>query len=239
MAFQETPIRVDHDGGNYEGLLVTDTADPAPRHGVLVCHAWAGRSELEDRRARELAEAGFAALSIDLFGIGIRGDTKEECSALIEPFVNDRERLRQHLTRWLETLAEQDGVDAERLSVIGFCFGGLCALDLARSEADLHAAISFHGLLGAPGGDKEPDYRIKARVLALHGWDDPMGTPEQVVAFGREMSAAGADWQLHAYGNTQHAFTNPNANDHDFGTVYDAKTERRSMQAMLNLLREA
>ena len=124
---------------------------------------------------------------------------------------------------------------AVHITAIGFCFGGLCALDVARSNADAAGVVSFHGLLNAPGNTAD---EIKPKVLALHGWDDPMATPDDVKAFGEEMTKAKADWQLHAYGGTMHAFTNPQANDPDFGTVYDADADRRSWQAMQNFLTE-
>ena len=109
-------------------------------------------------------------------------------------------------------------------------------LDLARTGEDVAGVVSFHGLFGAPGNTR--DNRIQARVLVLHGWDDPMATPDAVNSLTAEMSAMGADWQLHAYGNTMHAFTNPAANDPGRGTVYDADADRRSWQAMTNFFDE-
>ena len=109
-------------------------------------------------------------------------------------------------------------------------------MDIARTGEDLAGVVSFHGLFGAPGNTA--GNTIKARVLALHGWDDPMATPDQAVALAGELTAMGADWQLHGYGNTMHAFTNPEANDHEMGTVYDATADRRSWTAMRNFLDE-
>ena len=119
---------------------------------------------------------------------------------------------------------------------MGFCFGGLCVLDLARSGADVKGVISFHGLFNAP--ENLPNEPIKAKVLALHGQDDPMVPPEQVAALQKEMTNAGVDWQIHAYGNTMHAFTNPEANDPGFGTVYNAGADKRSWIAMKNFFEE-
>jgi len=127
-------------------------------------------------------------------------------------------------------------VDASQCAAIGFCFGGLCVLDLARTGSDLQGVVSFHGLLGAPGNTD--GNVVKAKVLVLHGHDDPMVSVEQVIAFEQEMTRAGADWQLHCYGNTMHAFTNPLANDPKFGTVYQPDADRRSWQAMQNFLNE-
>jgi len=136
----------------------------------------------------------------------------------------------------LETLREQPEVDAGRVAAIGFCFGGLCVLDIARTGADLAGVVSFHGLFSAPGSTA--GNRVRARILALHGWDDPMATPDAVLGLASELTSLGADWQLHAYGNTQHAFTNPAANDPRRGTVYDETADRRSWRAMTNFLDE-
>ena len=98
----------------------------------------------------------------------------------------------------------------DQIVVAGYCFGGQCALDLARSGADIAAAVSFHGLFDPPG---LPPQKISAKVVAFHGWDDPMVPPEKVVALGKELTEAGCDWQIHAYGHVGHGFTNPHASD--------------------------
>jgi len=166
----------------------------------------------------------------------VQGDSVEENSALMQPFLDDREMLQKRLQGSLDVLGSQNEVDASRLGAIGFCFGGLCVLDLARVGADLNGVVSFHGLFGSPGNTAEN--KIKARILVLHGWDDPMATPDQVVTLGEELTGMGADWQIHGYGNTMHAFTNPDANDPDFGTVYQPDADRRSWNAMQNFLSE-
>ena len=132
--------------------------------------------------------------------------------------------------------AGQDEVDADRLGAIGFCFGGLCVLDIARTGADLKGVASFHGLFEAPGNTS--GNRIRSKVLALHGWDDPLAPPDSVLALSKELTGMGADWQIHAYGNTLHAFTNPAANDKDAGTVYNDNANRRSWVAMRDFLAE-
>jgi len=109
-------------------------------------------------------------------------------------------------------------------------------LDFARSGADLRGVVSFHGLLIPPANISEP--QIKAKVLVMHGHDDPMVPPEHVLALQTELTRAGADWQVHSYGHTMHAFTNPVANDPGFGTVYQADADRRSWQAMQNFFNE-
>ena len=127
-------------------------------------------------------------------------------------------------------------IDSRRVAVLGFCFGGLCALDLARSNADLRGAVSFHGLLKS-SGFTEP--KVRAKVLMMHGYDDPLAPPEDVLAVAKEFTDAGADWQLHAYGHTVHAFTNPKAHDRGGGMQYDEAADRRSWHALEEFLGEA
>jgi dienelactone hydrolase len=229
---------IDYQDGDavLEGRLVWDNSFPGPRPGVLVAHAWGGRSDYEDGKADGLARLGYTAFAIDLYGKGVRGSSPEENGALMQPFLDDRAMLQKRLLVSLATLREQAEVEAGRTAAIGFCFGGLSVLDIARTGEDIAGVVSIHGLLGAPGNTMVNT--IKAKVLALHGWDDPMATPEDVNSLAAEMSAVGADWQLHAYGNTMHAFTNPAANNREMGTVYDATADRRSWQALSNFLDE-
>ena len=219
-----------------EGRLSYDDAIDGSRPGVLVSHTIAGRGPLEEGKAERLAEQGYAAFALDLYGKGVRGATLEENRALMDAQLADRAAMQERLLLSLTTMRAQAEVDASRCAAIGFCFGGLCVLDLARTGEDLAGVVSFHGLFSAPGNTG--DNRIQARVLVLHGWDDPMATPDAVNALAAEMSAMGADWQIHAYGNTMHAFTNPAANDLDRGTVYDALADRRSWHAMSNFFDE-
>ena len=219
-----------------EGRIAWDDASHGPRPGVLVSHAWGGRSAYEDGKADRLAELGYAALAVDLYGKGRRGSGPAENAALMQPFLDDRAMLQGRMQVSLDTLRAQPEVDAGKVAAIGFCFGGLCVLDLARSGADVAGVVSFHGLF-APPGNTAGNF-VRARILALHGWDDPMATPDSVEALANELSSMGADWQLHAYGNTMHAFTNPAANDVAMGTVYDEVADRRSWQAMTNFLDE-
>lgn len=236
MSIRTETIEYLHEGVILEGFMAWDETVSGARPGVLVSHAWAGRSEFENDRARDLARLGYTGFALDLYGKGVLGKSKEENQGLMKPLVENRSMLQSRLQESLAAMRGKDIVDASRTAIMGYCFGGLCALDLARSGADIRAAISIHGLLHAPG--KTGDGAITAKVLALHGWDDPMAPPDKVMAFTREMTEAGVDWQLHAYGHTLHAFTNPEANDPDFGTVYNADADRRSWVAIQNFLAE-
>ena len=236
MTIQTKIVEYSHHGTTFEGYLAWDDASTEPRPAVLVSHAWGGAGDFEHARARDLAELGYVGFSLDLYGKGVRGSNPDENAVLMQPFLDDRAMLQGRLQRAIEVASQQDGVDASRMAAIGYCFGGLCVLDLARIGADLRGVVSFHGLFHPPGNTG--GNRISARVLALHGWDDPMATPEQVVALAEELTAGGADWQIHGYGHALHAFTNPEANDPDHGVAYDETANRRSWQAMANFLEE-
>lgn len=237
MSIETRTIDYEIDGKTYEGVLATDSTQRGERPAVLVAHAWAGRSEFEVDKAKDLAALGYAAFAVDLYGKGVLGSSTEENQALMTPFVEDRAMLQSRLLHIVDLVKGLPEADATKTAAIGYCFGGLCVLDIARAGADVSGVVSFHGLLGAPGNTG--GNAIKAKVLALHGWDDPMAPPSDVEALGKELTDGGADWQLHAYGGTMHAFTNPAANDPGFGTVYSENADKRSWQAMRNFLEEA
>ena len=236
MTIQTRTIDYQDGDVDLQGYLAWDDAVEGKRPGVMIAHAWAGRSDFENGKAEALAKLGYVGFALDNFGRGILGTNTEENSALIQPFLDDRAMLQGRLQIALEVLKGLDEVDASRVAAIGFCFGGLCVLDLARTGTDIRGVVSFHGLFGSPGNTA--GNKIKAKVLALHGWDDPMAPPDQVVSLAEELSSMGADWQVHGYGNTMHAFTNPQANDPDFGTVYSPDADRRSWNAMQDFLSE-
>ena len=236
MTIQTRTIDYQDGDVDLQGYLAWDDAVEGKRPGVMIAHAWAGRSDFENTKAEELAKLGYVGFALDNFGRGILGTNTEENSALIQPFLDDRAMLQGRMQIALEVLKGLDEVDASRVAAIGFCFGGLCVLDLARAGTDICGVVSFHGLFGSPGNTT--GNKIKAKVLALHGWDDPMAPPDQVVSLAEELSSMGADWQVHGYGNTMHAFTNPQANDPDFGTVYSPDADRRSWNAMQDFLSE-
>lgn len=225
-----------HGEQSLEGYLAYDPSHQQRRPAVLVIHDWSGRNEFACKKAELLASLGYVGFAVDMYGDARVGETVEEKTALMQSVAYDRQFLRERIHAALATLVALEQVDAKRVAVIGFCFGGLCALDLARSGADICGVVSFHGLLDKP--ENIANQPIKAKILALHGYDDPMVTPAHVNAFCQEMTAAGVDWQVHMYGQTKHAFTNPLANDVVMGTVYDAVAEHRALQSMKNFLNE-
>lgn len=218
------------------GFLAYDDTVEKPRPAVIVAHDWSGRNEFACQKAEMLARMGYVGFALDMFGKGRMGETTDERMGLIQPLVGDRRLLRERIQAAFDAVIGMPEVDDSQIAAIGFCFGGLCVLDLARSGAALKGVVSFHGLLNKP--EKLARHPIEAKVLVLHGYDDPMVTPEQVNEFCQEMTEAKVDWQVHSYGNTQHAFTNPKAHDSALGTIYNAVAEKRSIQAMTNFLQE-
>ena len=233
---QERLVEYEHNGATLEGLLAWDDTETGAKPAVMVVHAWGGRGQFECDKARALAELGYLGFAADLYGKGVLGASVEENAGLMQPFLDDRAMLQSRLTAALGTLKSQPEADNSRIAAIGYCFGGLCVLDMARTGTDIKGVASFHGLFGAPGNTAGT--KIKARVLALHGHEDPMVPVEAVVALEKELTEAGADWQIHVYGNTLHAFTNPEANNPDLGAIYNKNADKRSWQTLLNFLDE-
>lgn len=204
-----------------------------PRPAVMVCHAWSGQTAFEREKAEALATLGYVGVALDNYGHGVVGKSKEENAALMGPLMEDRAALLRRMRAGLDCVKARPEVDSEKLAAMGYCFGGLCVLDLARSGAELRGVISLHGSLKPSG---LPEQSFGAKVLILHGWDDRMVPPEQVAAFMDEMKRTCSDYQLHAYGHTVHAFTNPAANDPAFGTVYNQVADARSWAALQDFL---
>lgn len=229
---------VDYRDGDlvFEGMLAWDDEADRPRPGVLVAHTIRGRSQFEESRAVALAEQGYTGFAIDVYGKDAIGSELAACREMMEALRSERAVLQQRLLQALQAMREQPEVDASSVAAIGYCFGGLCVLDIARTGEPVAGVVSFHGLFDPPGNTA--DNRVAARVLALHGWDDPLATPEQAVALGEELSSMGADWQLHCYGNVRHAFTNPAADASTGVTVYNEAADRRSWAAAQYFLSE-
>lgn len=222
-----------------EAFVAYDAALDHTRPCVLICHAWAGPTDFEREKATQLARLGYVGFALDVYGKGTRGSMLDDNSALMQPFIDDRAMLTRRLHAGLAAAKKLPRVDAGRIGAVGYCFGGLCVLDLARSaspSSGVRGVVSVHGLFAPLKLGRQE--KITAKVLALHGYDDPMAPPEALLDFAKEMSAAGADWQVHAYGKTLHAFTVLGANAPDKGVMYNANADRRSWIAMKNFFEE-
>ncbi|MDI1262666.1 MAG: dienelactone hydrolase family protein [bacterium] len=220
------------------GYLAFDETASGKRPGVLVFHEGLGLNEFAMERARRLAGLGYVALAADMFGNRRQGANLQEIATLVGGLRATPERLRARALAAMNALAALPEVDSGRMAAIGFCFGGSVVLELARAGAELKAVVSFHGVLGTrlpaqPGA-------VKASVLVCTGVDDPLALPEHVAEFENEMKAGAVrDWQVIAYGNTLHGFTNPAADGSMMRTaLYSAQADRRSWAAMKGLFGE-
>lgn len=204
---------------------------------VLVVHEINGLGDNVRRRARMMADEGYVALAADLYGEG-RTFEGEAAAAQMEALKRDPDVLRRRVRAGLDALAKLGGADPDRLAAIGYCFGGLCVLELARSGAPVAAVVSFHGLFTTDRPARPGE--VRARILACTGARDPLVPLDHVDAFSREMDAAGADWQLIVYGRALHSFTNRNVvGGSDPRLAYDASADRQSWAAALLFLDEA
>jgi dienelactone hydrolase len=224
-------IEYRHGATTLEGYLVYDTAVAGKRPGVLVVHEWMGLGDYAKQRADQLAQLGYIALAVDMYGKGVRAQNAQEAAKLAGIYKADRALMRARIAAGLEALKANAFTDPERIAAIGYCFGGTTVLELARSGAPVAGVVSFHGGLATPNpGDAR---QIRGKVLVLHGADDPLVPAEEVAAFQEEMRQAGVDWQMVSYGGAVHSFTNPGAGaDPSKGVAYHEKADRRSWQAM-------
>src|SRR5512141_1087980 len=214
-----------------EGYLAYDDSFQGKRPGVVVAHEWFGQGSYERKRAEQLARLGYVAFAIDMYGKGVRAKDGKEAGALAGKYMGDRKLMRARAAAGLDVLRNRPETDPTRLAAIGYCFGGATVLELARSGADLVSVVSFHGVLDTPTpGDAR---NIKAKVLVLHGGDDPMVPNKQVEAFQEEMRKGGVDWQFISYGGAVHRVSNPAAGDDSSkGLAYNERADRRSWAAM-------
>jgi len=216
-----------------EGYIAYPDEEKAPL--VLIAHTWAGKDDFVHERAEALAALGYVGFAVDMYGNGKVGSNTEENQSLMAPLLSDRNVLKDRITSALHFGKSLPGVDPNKVAAIGYCLGGLVVLDLARSGENFQGLVSFHGLLM---GSDISEKGIQAKILVLHGERDPMVPSDMVDAFQKEMTKARADWQLHSYGGTYHAFTKPGSDDPNLGTQYSKLAAERSWKSMLNFFEE-
>jgi dienelactone hydrolase len=223
-----------------KGYLAWDANQSGPRPGVLVVHEWWGHNDYARRRARELAELGYTALAVDMYGDGRQAEHPDDAGQFAAEVMQNMPTARARFEAAHELLDAHPTTDPDRTAAIGYCFGGGVVLAMARAGADLDAVVTFHGSL--PVEAIENPEAVKARFLILHGAADPFVTPEQVDAFKKSMDDAGVDYRFVAYEGAKHSFTNPDADTYaeKFGLpiAYDAAADEQSWQAMKEFLAE-
>lgn len=205
---------------------------------VLVVHDWSGCRDFAKQKAEYFAKLGCLGFAIDLYGKGKRGsDTDTSLNqSLLNDVMQNREVIVTRLQSALDYAIDSLNADKNKVIAVGFCFGGLCVLDFARAGASVNGVVSVHGLLFPPENYKAK--KVTSRILALHGYNDKMATPEQLAGFQEEMTGLQANWQTHVYGNTWHAFTNPKANNDELGLKYSQEAENRAWDAVENFMQE-
>ena len=220
-----------------QGYLSYDESITGKRPAVLVVHDWMGVSDDTKMRAEMLAGLGYVALTADIYGKGVRPKNAQEAQAEAGKYYKDRALWRARAKAGLDFLASRPEADPDRLAVMGYCFGGGTALELARSGAPVKGVVTFHGSLSS--ATPEEAKNIKGKVLVLHGADDPYVKQADVTAFMDEMRKGGVDWELVQYSGAVHAFTIKGAGtDNSKGAAYNAEADRRSWQAMKDFFSE-
>lgn len=229
-------VEYKHGDVTLEGYLAYDDAAAGPRPGVLIVHEWWGLGAFVKQRAERLAEMGYVAFALDMYGKGVQTTEREQAAKLAGQFYADPKLMRARAKAGLEVLLARKNVDPKKVAAIGYCFGGTTVLQLAFSGADLAGVVSFHGGLMPPL--PEDGKNIKAKLLVLHGADDPFIAADEITKFQEALRQAGADWQMMYYGGAVHSFTNPAAKGEIKGAQYHEAAERRSWEQMRAFFRE-
>ena len=223
-------------GHTFEGVIAHDASLEGKRPVVMVSHTWVGQSQFETDKAVELAKLGYLAFAVDVYGKGKRAKNATQAEEFMNEMLEDRQALLDRLLLAFEEIKKHKLADTDKTAIIGFCFGGKCALDLARSGVDIKGTVCFHGIFDPPGLEQEGD--ILSKILVLHGWEDPLAFPKDIVALGYELTERNAIWEMDVFGHTGHAFTNPNANAPDQGMMFNQLANDRSWLRMTKFFEE-
>jgi dienelactone hydrolase len=221
----------------FKSVVVYDDAGGAKRPGIVVYPEWWGLTDYAKHRAQMLAELGYVAMAVDLYGNAQTTEDPAQAGKWAGALKADRKVLRERANAGLEQLKKNPHVDPGKLGAIGYCFGGATAIELGRGGADVKAIVTFHAALDSP--NPADGKNIKGRLLVCHGGDDTFETPKDVEAFEQEMRQNHVDWQMNIYGGAVHSFTNPGADKHGIpGIAYNAKADERSWRAMKDVFQE-
>lgn len=222
------------DGESYTGYFAYDDAQKGKRPGVLVVHEWWGHNDYVRKRAEMLAELGYTAFALDMYGTGKLADHPQDATKFMQAVINNMPAAEKRFNTAHALLRNHKTVNPSSTAAIGYCFGGGTVLHMARQGADLQGVVSFHGSLGTQTPAEKG--KVKADVLVLTGAADPMIPAEQVAAFKQEMETAEVDYEVHSYPGAKHGFTNPAADDFgkrfDMPLAYDAAADADSWTRM-------
>lgn len=237
-ALVEKTVTYEQAGTTLEGFHVYNDALSGKRPAVLVIHQWTGLSENEKRRSRMLAEMGYNVFAADIYGKGIRPQPPE-AGTEAGKYKSDRALFRARMMAALDVLKTDERTQPKKIAAIGYCFGGTGVLEMARAGADIAGVVSFHGGLNSQAGMTAQIEKVPAKILVLHGADDPYVKAAEVADFENEMTSAKADWQLVKYSGAVHSFTQKEAgNDHSVGAAYNESADLRSWAAMQTFFTE-
>ena len=227
-------------GLTMKGYLASDSAVKGKRPAVLVVHEWWGHDDYARTRARKLAELGYTALAVDMYGAGKQAHDPDHAKAMATAVRQDPTGAKQRFDAALAFLKKQPTVDSNNIAAIGYCFGGSVVLNMARAGMDLKGVASFHGNLSTDAPAQKG--QVKAKVLVLTGADDPMAPSEQVAKFEQEMKEAGVDYRVVSYPGAKHSFTNPAADKYGekfkMPLAYNAEADKASWDELKGFLQQ-
>jgi dienelactone hydrolase len=234
------PVEYSAGGTTMKGYLAYDDARSGKRPGILVVHEWWGHNEYARRRARMLAELGYVALAVDMYGEGKTAQHPDDAGKFSEEIRKNMDLGRERFLAAKKVLQENRFTDPKRIGAIGYCFGGSVVLQMARDGMDLGGVTSFHGGLTTTSPAKPG--AVKAKILVLTGGDDKFVPPEQIEGFEKEMKAARADYRVISYPGALHSFTNPDADDYakkfNMPIGYNATADKESWAEMQKFFKE-
>jgi len=231
---EEREVVYTADGTSMKGTIAYDASITGKRPGILVVHEWWGHNAYARKRARMLAELGYTALAVDMYGDGKQADHPEDAQAFASEVMQNMETARARFVAALDTLRSQETTDPANIAAIGYCFGGGVVLHAARMGLDIKGVVSFHGSLATAHPAQQGV--VTASVLVCHGEDDNFVTKEQMEAFKKEMEEAGVDYTIITYPGARHSFTNPDADafakEFDMPIAYNKEADEKSWADM-------
>lgn len=237
---QTETVEYEVNGETFTGYMAYDDAADGERPGVLVVHEWWGHNEFAREQAEKLAEAGYTAFALDMYGSGKLAEHPEDAQKFMKEATRDIDQVKARFMAAKELLQKHDSVDSSRIAAQGYCFGGAVVLNMARLGVDLDAVVSYHGALGSP--IKAEAGKVQPRIHVYTGGADKMVPSDQVSGLVKEMQDAEADLTLVSFPGVLHSFTNPGADkvadEFDMPIAYNEDAARRSWEGTMRLYDE-